>query len=187
MSPQTDTALFDEVYAAHRQALHAYFFGRTSDMEVAQDLLQETFLRAWRNLPTLRQMQPDQHRYWLFAIGKNLLIDHYRRQSTHTREEALGEGLKLVSMAPAPDVQAEHREQLHKLDVAIRNLPKRMRTVLAMQVLGEMNSDEIGQALNMPAGTVRYQLSLARKRLMKDLFQMSDSSEESDILTGIAK
>jgi RNA polymerase sigma-70 factor (ECF subfamily) len=185
MSHQTGAALFDEVYAAHRQALHGYFFGRTGDAEVAADLLQETFLRAWRNLHTLCEMPPDQHRYWFFAIGKNLLTDHYRKQSPRTMaEETLEEEIPaLAEQTPPPDVQIEHKDLLQWVDRAIQQLPEQMRMVLVMQVLGEMNSAEIGEALDMPAGTVRYQLSQARRRLAKDL-QLSGHSrmEERGVL-----
>ena len=51
-------ALFDGLYAEHRQSLHAFFLGRTSDPELALDLLQEAFVRAWRNLDTLLDAAP---------------------------------------------------------------------------------------------------------------------------------
>jgi len=55
------------------------------------------------------------------------------------------------------------------VDRAIRRLPEHLRTVLVLQVLGERTSAEIGEMLDRPAGTVRYQLSQARKRLAEEL------------------
>jgi RNA polymerase sigma-70 factor (ECF subfamily) len=180
MGQQADTALFDEVYAAHRLALHAYFLGRTGDAEVAADLLQEVFLRAWRNLDAMLEVPAGQLRYWLFAIGRNLLTDHYRRSAIRAQgEEAWGDEGPPASMTPSPEAQVEQMEQLRRLDEAIRQLPSKMRTVLVMQVVGEMNSAEIGAALDMPAGTVRYYLSQARKRLVGRLFPQADSLPES--------
>lgn len=183
MSHETGAVLFDEVYAAHHQALHGYFLGHTCDAEVAADLLQETFLRVWRNLHTLREMPLNQHRYWLFAIGKNLLTDHYRKQSARAMaEETLEENVERLALAeqtPTLDAQVEHKDLLQWVDKAIRKLPEQMRIVLAMHVLGEMNSAEIGEALDMPAGTVRYQLSLARKRLAEDL-QLTEHSRKEE-------
>jgi len=169
--------LFNAVYAEHHQPLYGYFAGHTSDTEAAADLLQETYLRVWRNVQTLQTMPPDQHRYWLFAIGRNVLTDHYRRES---RLAAAERPLELVdanahadSAQPAPDTQVEQADTLQRLNRAISDLPEQLRVVLAMQVLGEMNSSEIGAALDMPAGTVRYHLSEARKRLAGQL-RLSD-------------
>ncbi|MFN8494224.1 MAG: RNA polymerase sigma factor [Caldilineaceae bacterium] len=164
-------AFFDQIYADHRQALHAYFFGRTGNAEVALDLIQETFLRAWRNLPALQAMAANQHRYWLFTVARNLLTDHYRHQAVQTTAEAALER-EVAQRAGQPqdwDAQIQVREQLQRLDQAIERLPENLRTVLLMQVLGDLNSSQIGDILELPAGTVRYQISLARKRLAEEL------------------
>ena len=62
---RTQEALFNDVYDAHRQSLHAYLFGRTGDRELTLELLQETFVRAWRHVHVLQGMAESQHRYWL--------------------------------------------------------------------------------------------------------------------------
>src|SRR5688572_942563 len=77
-------ALFDGLYEAHRLSLHAYLLGRTSDAELALDLLQEAFVRAWRNLDTVTTLPEPRQRAWLFAIGRNLVIDQYRARATRT-------------------------------------------------------------------------------------------------------
>src|SRR5437763_8254538 len=77
-------APFDALYEEHRQTLHAYFLGRTSDPELALDLLQEAFIRAWRNLEMLLALEPRRQRAWLFAIARNLVIDQYRGRAART-------------------------------------------------------------------------------------------------------
>jgi RNA polymerase sigma-70 factor (ECF subfamily) len=175
-APRNPTAFFDAVYDQHRQPIYALFFGHTGDEAVAADLLQEVFLRFWRNVHTLQDMSQDQQRYWLFGVGRNLLTDYYRRQArANIAEQPLEfpesvdaqdqDEIHLVSSEEAPDIQVERQEAMQRLNEAIANLPQHLRTVLTMHVLGEMNSSEIGAALDIPAGTVRYQLSEARKRL----------------------
>jgi len=176
MSSDLDDSLppegfFDQLYAAHRQALHAYFFGRTGDGEVALDLLQETFLRAWRNLNVLQTMPFSQHRYWLFTVARNLLTDYYRRQAVQTAAQAALSSQEMPVAVSQEDLAAQiaTREQLQQVDRAIQQLPENLRTVLLMQVLGAMNSTQIGDILEIPAGTVRYQLAMARKQLAEAL------------------
>jgi RNA polymerase sigma-70 factor, ECF subfamily len=158
---------FDQVYTAHRQALHAFFFGRTGDPEVVLELLQETFLRAWRNCHVLQAMTDGEHRYWLFAVAKNLLTDYYRKQAVQSSAFAQLAQEPVWAGHPPPDLatQWETREQLQRLDHAIQQLPEELRTVLLLQTLGEMTSGQIGEMLDKPAGTVRYQIALARQQL----------------------
>ncbi|MCX6049486.1 MAG: RNA polymerase sigma factor [Chloroflexi bacterium] len=164
-------AFFEQIYASHRQSLHAYFLGRTGDGEVALDLLQEIFLRAWRNLARLQEKAADQQRYWLFTVAKNLLTDYYRHQRVQTSAQTAlhDQTLETLPTQKAPDAQIEVREQLQQLDQAIQQLPENLRTILLMQVLGDLNSTQIGDILELPAGTVRYQLAMARKRLSEAL------------------
>ncbi len=169
--PAPAAALFDRVYAEHQQALHAYFLGRTGDPEAALDLLQEAFLRVWRHLPSLQAIAPGEQRYWLFTVARSALTDHYRRQATRL---AVEQDLDDDAGDPAPTADEPAGrlladEELALLDRAIGRLPADLRTPLLMQVLGEMTSGQIGQALGKPAGTIRYQISLARRRLLEEM------------------
>jgi len=158
---------FDRLYAAHRQTLHAYVLGRTGDAELALDLLQEVFVRAWRNLDSLVGLPVERQRAWLVSVARNLVIDNYRAQATRrTTAEALARQAMVgeVSVAGADD-EALERQRLERLDAAIWQLPEELRTVLLLQVLDGRTSSEIGEALGRPAGTVRYQLAQARRRL----------------------
>jgi len=164
-------ALFDGIYEEHRQSLHAYFLGRTSDPELALDLLQEAFTRAWRNLDLLLGLPSARQRAWLFAIGRNLVIDQYRSRATRTAaHDALADTLRIdVPVSESAERSVEREAELRLLEEAIGRLPEELRTVLVLQVLGEHTSAEIGELLGRPAGTVRYQLSRARKRLADEL------------------
>jgi RNA polymerase sigma factor (sigma-70 family) len=164
-------ACFDQVYTTHQQALHAFFFARTNDAEVALELLQEAFLRAWRNCHVLQGMPGNEQRYWLFAVAKNLLTDYYRKQAVQASAFAQLTHEPLWTGQPLPDLtaQVETREQFQQLDYAIQQLPEELRTVLLLQTLGELTSRQIGEMLDKPAGTVRYQIAQARQQLAERL------------------
>jgi RNA polymerase sigma-70 factor (ECF subfamily) len=164
---------FDAVYAAHRQPLHAYFLGRTSDAEQAQDLLQECFLRVWRNQSSMEALPSDRQRFWLFSIARNLVVDHYRRRAAgQTALDALDADARSTQQWADPaDHTLVEQDDLRELDRAIARLPDDLRVALVLQVVGEQTSAQIGEVLGQPATTVRYHLAQARARLADDLHQ----------------
>ena len=163
--------LFEQLYAAHHQTLHAYFLGRTADPDLALDLLQDTFLRLWRNLHVIGDLSTVRQRAWLFAVARNLVIDQYRAQSTRraTGQALVDAAQTADSTAPPAEAEVAHGERLQELDRAIRALPDDLRVVLVLSVLGERTSAEVGELLGRPPGTVRYQLAEARRRLAHGL------------------
>src|SRR5215207_75453 len=136
---------FDELYAEHRAALHAFFLGRTSDAETALDLLQELFLRTWRSMSSLEALPVERRRYWLFSIARNLVVDHYRARGAREAAELKLERFPSPEHAEAAEAEAVTAEQLRRLDAAIWRLPDVLRTVLVLQAVGECNSTEIGE------------------------------------------
>ena len=157
--------VFDDLYEAQQRTLHAFFLGRTGDREVALDLLQEVFLRARRSLQTLQALPPERRHHWLYAVARNLVIDFYRSRGSGQAAVERLQRLASVEVADAPEAHVLEREQRDRIDAAIQTLPEDLRVVLVLHVLGERTSAEIGEILGRPPGTVRYQLSQARKRL----------------------
>jgi RNA polymerase sigma-70 factor, ECF subfamily len=162
-----DAAVFTGIFDQHRHAVHAYFLGRVADPELARDLVQETFLRAWRRLPEIAPLAADRQRAWIFTVARNLAIDSYRAGAARQAAEAAlrQQAATGQTTEPGPHLQTESRERLAQLDAAIRQLPEEQRVILSMATAGGLTSRQIGEALGEPAGTVRYRLSQARKQL----------------------
>lgn len=159
----TFTALFDE----YRPAVYAYLLGKLGDPEQARDLLQETFLRVWRRLHEVRDLPPGRQRAWIYTVAKNLTTDEYRSRGTRNattaalRQEAWSD----ARTAESPEAGAERAERVSEVADAVRALPEELRVILTMQAVGELTSAQIGAALDQPAGTIRYKLAMARRRL----------------------
>ena len=167
----TSEVFFNALYGDHHRAVHAYLLARTGDPETALDLLQEVFLRAWRNLDTLRARGEDRYRYWIFTVAKNLVTDYYRNvASRSSATDHLAQAAQHdARTVPGVETEVEEREEQRMLHRAIRRLPDDLRTVLLLQILGDMTSAQVGEALGKPAGTVRYQTHQARKRLAEEM------------------
>ena len=156
------TALFNDLYEAHSRALYAYLLGRTGDRHRADDLLQETFVRVWRRLGSVQDVPAERRRYWLFRVAHNVHIDDVRRQRARPQTPLPAEQIEERTAAVAPHADVE---RIMDLDAAVARLPEPLRMVVTMRYAGGMTSNEIGEALGRPAGTIRYQLTTARKRL----------------------
>ena len=152
---------FRQIYEAHRTAVHAYFVGRTGDRWTAADLMQEVFLRVWQRLPQLADWSTDRQRAWIFTAARNLSIDTYRHDSVRSRAEAAAAREPRATPAPASLVLAAERAAA--VSEAIKRLPEDQRVTLALAAAGGLTSAQIGAALDVPAGTVRYRLSVARR------------------------
>jgi RNA polymerase sigma-70 factor, ECF subfamily len=173
-------AEFRRLFDAHRVAVHAYFTGRTGDRQAAADLTQDVFLRVWQHLDKLTGMPDDGQRAWIFTVARNLSIDAARLTRTRAdTERALAREParqpRPGSPASSPVIAAERATVVGK---AIRELPEDQRVALTMAAAGAMTSGEIADAVGVPAGTVRYRLSMARRALAAALDDYDHAEEE---------
>jgi len=160
---------FRQLYDAHRAAVHAYFTGRTGDRWLAADLMQETFLRAWRRLPELSRLPDDGQRAWLFTVARNLSIDEHRQARTRAATEAALRAQPADGAAAPASTSVIAAERVAVVAATIKRLPEQQRVTLALAAAGGLTSAQIAAALGVPPGTVRYRLSLARGTLAEAL------------------
>jgi RNA polymerase sigma-70 factor (ECF subfamily) len=150
-----------------------YRFARrlTGDAHAAEDLTQETFLRAWRQRHRLRD--PHAVRVWLFTIAANLWRDQLRRG--HCRVAQAG-SLTEEPPGPAspPDLQAVRQEEMRQVLCAMDALPLRQREALYLSACEGLSAAEVAGVLGTRADAVKANLSLARQKLrhqLRDIFE----------------
>jgi len=136
--------------------------------DVAEDLMQETLLRALRSMGTYRP--EGKFRAWIFRIAVNLARDWIRGQPRR-RTVPLGDeadetapGVTPVTDAP-PDADALSRERARDVDRALARLPNADREVLLMRYYGDLTFKAIAQATDEPLGTVLARAHRALKKL----------------------
>ena len=157
MEPSVGPELtIQDLYELFEDKLHRYAVNLARDHDRADDLVQETLIRAMGNLVLLQQLKPYQRQAWMYRVLKNLFIDGERRRQ---RQEALYEHLAWeaeLDTAPASTMLAREMIDL---------VPERYRDVLHRRYLLGQTSEEISNAYGIPAPTVRSRLYLARKWL----------------------
>jgi RNA polymerase sigma-70 factor (ECF subfamily) len=134
----------------------------TADVNLAEDLTQETFLRAWRQRGSLRE--PQATRVWLFRITANLWRDRLRRGRSPIAQAGPLDGQQLCPMQ-LPEHAAANHEELAKALAAMDGLPPRQREVLYLCACEGMTPTEAAEVLQTSADAAKANLSLARKRI----------------------
>jgi len=140
----------------------------TGDPHSAEDVTQETILRAWKNIDRLRDREPKAARVWLFQIAVNLWRDQQRR-SRHRVAQAEPWRDMPDDGAATPDRQAGRREELQRALTAMNSLPDRQRQVLYLASVEQMSLAEICEALSISNSAAKSSLSLARKSMRQKL------------------
>ncbi len=157
-----DAAAFECLYRRHHARIYALCWRLCgSDAHWAEDVLQETFVQAWRKLADFRGTAA--LTTWLHRLAVNIVLAERRRGSARLRQCSDVE-LSANSAVTAAETHADH-----DLEAAIANLPQRARLVLVLHELHGYSHVEIGHMSNMASGTSRAHLHRARQLLKQAL------------------
>ncbi|WP_406054538.1 sigma-70 family RNA polymerase sigma factor [Streptomyces sp. NBC_01077] len=166
----TDEALIRAVYEEHGNALLAYATRLTGDRATAEDVVQETFIRAWRHSDALVNGKGSV-RGWLLTVARNIITDRYRAKAARPAE---------VAESPAtPPVEEDHADSVvDTMTVlgALDRLSPEHRDVLTELYYRERSVAEAADSLGIPAGTVKSRSHYALKALRETFREGNRSS-----------
>ena len=171
-----DPAAFTEIVRRYQRAVYRLSYGLTRNAADADDLAQETFVRAYQALGRFRQGEPLYP--WLSRIAVNLTYSLFRRRRRRpeTSIEPLVEAGQQWAAADDPAAEAADRERAEHLRQAFAGLSPEHQAILVLRVVQDLTYEEIAQALEIPLGTVMSRLSRARAELK---VRMKARTEES--------
>ena len=149
----------------YRTALH-----QLKDQALAEDVLQEAYLKAWKSFHQFRK--GTDCRAWLFRIMFNCIHDHHR-QWFNTKTVSEPEDAMEAHFPYAPPVPDKLTDE--DIVAAVRGLAANYREVLLLADVEEFSYKEIAEVLNLPMGTVMSRLSRGRKQLRTTLAGVAES------------
>ena len=164
---------FERTITTHSADLFGYAMTLSRSRAMAEDLVQETFLRAWRSLHTLREEKSAKS--WLLTT----LRREYFRQFERYQPEF--DDLDLDQIAAPADTSSNDTDTLR---AAIFALPPIHRDVLALQVIFGYRGSEIGEILNLPRATVNTRLFRARQQLKHQVNGDERAAVDDDLAGG---
>jgi len=157
-----DPGAFEEIVRLYQRRVYGVALRIVRAHDVADDVAQEAFLRAWRSLDRFDLDRP--FGPWVCRIAANLAVNHVR--SPRAREEGLPEGhAETKAPTPGPLGALLDGEATRVLDAAMAELPTEQRAVLVMRAVEEMSYAEIAETLGISPGTVMSRLYRAREKL----------------------
>jgi len=162
-----DDAVLRTLYDEHAGPVYAVCLRWTGDAQRAEDVVQEVFLRAWRNLGKV-DFAGQGARPWLLAVAKNVLIDYHRAQQ---RRPVTSDDDSALAVLPAPD-ELDRAVESWQVAAALARLSQEHREVLVHAHWLGHSVGETARLLGIPAGTVKSRTYYAVRALRLTLEEM---------------
>jgi RNA polymerase sigma-70 factor (ECF subfamily) len=176
---------FSTVAQIHRPQIFRFLLASLRDVDLAETLTQECFLKAHRNWSSFRG--DSTARTWLMRIAINLQKDHWRNRrmqfwrQTRMNSVELNEASNwLPSAESSPEVQVMAREQVALVSKVVQSLRERQRTVILLRYVEELELSEIACVTGLREGTVKAHLSRAVARVRMELRREPIRYKKSD-------
>ncbi len=168
-----DSLAFGKLYHKYQNQIYGTLAQRISDRDTIDDLMQDTFFRAYRSLHTFKGQAA--FSTWLTQIALNVYRSHLRSRQVRQNwisqtedPEVVHNVLRDLIPGTLPDQIVENRERIKLVHKSIQNLPERYRKAMWLRYVMDWSYEEITQALRVPLGTVKTWLCRARRQLKNE-------------------
>lgn len=162
MGPET----FEMVVVAHHPEIHRYL-RRMTGSSVAEDLSQETFLRAYRAYGALPE--DANVRAWLFAIATNLFRNHIRSEKRRSTFQAAVLATRSEAGGSGPDGESAYRETRTLIEEVVARLPVKQQTAFVLRKIHELDYETIARTLDCSADSARAHVFQALRKIRQSL------------------
>ncbi len=172
--------IFEEELIPHIKSLYHFAYRLTNDEDDANDLVQDTYFKAYRFLRSYEK--GSNAKAWLFRILKNSFINNYRKHSKEPSKVDYEEAEQFLNTGKASHLNSiDMREKVYsntlgdEVSMALNSLPMDFKTVIVLCDIEEFSYEEIAQIIDIPIGTVRSRLHRARQILKEKLMDYAIS------------
>jgi RNA polymerase sigma-70 factor (ECF subfamily) len=171
-----DASAFDDLVRLHFSRVYTLLFRMLRNHEDAEDLAQESFVRAYRALPSYRAEAA--FSTWVGRIAVHLAVEHHRKRAHAGRFEVVAQEEQAGSARWAePGTDSGRAELIAALSRALDRLPPRLRAAIVLRTLEEREYDDIAELLGVRPATARTHVMQARKLLVRWLAPWMDPDD----------
>ncbi|RIW36135.1 sigma-70 family RNA polymerase sigma factor [Bacillus salacetis] len=169
----------DTLYRRYAEQLFYYLIKLTGSRETAEDLVQETFIRA---TVALEFSQTDNAKAWLYKVARNVYLDEWRKRKRRERIPFLSKlkkGKDMISPYGLPEEEAIKRSSAAEMDELLSHLPETQRTLLYLREYEQFSYKELQSALDLSESQVKSELHRARKRV-REIYMKKEGSADGE-------
>ena len=158
-----DKKAFEALYTTYYAKLYRYCVINIYKSELAQDICQESFIRAWKSLPTFTLDKGGTFQAYLFRIARNLIIDLSRKK----KEFSLAEYIEIETHEHYEE-KLDQEDEVRKMKLALAKLEEVDRQIIILRYFEEMGHSEVAKIIGIKEGALRVRTIRLLKK-MKDL------------------
>ena len=174
-----DQLAFEQLVKATYAGTYTLAYRLTGDEEDARDVVQESYLRAYRGLKRFRG--DAQFTTWLYRITANCASTHLGRRTKHRHEELL-EDSPIAESNPDydPEARSDASALRERLNVALRDLPPRLRAVVVLRDVYDLPHEAIAAELGISESAAKVRLHRARRKLREHLYPLRGEPDHEE-------
>jgi RNA polymerase sigma-70 factor (ECF subfamily) len=175
-----DDLAFQELVRKYLKPVYNFLFRFVSDRAVLDDLTQETFVKAWKNLK--RYDNSKSFKAWIFAIAKNTAFDYLKKKKTipfsaFEDEDGNSQLDNISDEAILPDELLSQAEAQDNLEELLKKIPDHYRIILLMRYKDDLSLNEIAEVLGKSYNTIKSQHQRALEALKRIIVSASNESK----------
>ncbi len=155
------------LYDRYGKPTYALILRMVTDSATAEDLLAETFVKAWNQIGNFKDGHGDELGFWILSLARNQSIEHLRAPSGDSPKLNALENPLLFRSIPQAISRGRNPEQLRLLDRAFANLDDSEREILELAYFRGLSAHEIAQKLSQPPARVKKSISTALEKLSR--------------------
>ncbi|WP_195909149.1 RNA polymerase sigma factor [Microlunatus sp. Gsoil 973] len=162
-----EVAAFEFLVDTYEAPLYRLAVRLLRNRTIAEDVLQEGFIAAWRKLPTLNA--PETFRAWIYRIITRRCLDQLRASRDQLQLDETNGGNTTRAGDTDPAITVETEQLRHSLNRALTDLPPQLRVCWILTEVDQLSYADISQVLDLPVSTVRGRLARARHQLAEGM------------------
>ena len=158
-----ESKIFEAIYSAYAKNIRRFLFYKTQDIDKAEDILQEVFVKLWENC---RKVDYDKVKSYIYSIANNMFLNDVKHQKV---VQNYGKYSKIESTNESPEFIMLEKEFMEKLESTIANLPKKQREVFLMNRIEKKKYKEIALHLDISVKAVEKRMHQALVVMRKEI------------------
>ena len=158
MAAEGDDRAFEHLFMRYNEAILHLFEQRLDNKDLADDLLQETFIKVYLHLADYSESYT--FGQWVYTIARNTLVDHLRRRADDVSIDE--KFIAPMATTPSPEESVIINQRTAHFEASLNEIPEDYRQIIEMRFLDEYTYEEIAEKLGRPLNTIKTQIRRAK-------------------------